>query len=363
MRVRPFREHFPSLDDPYSLAHLGSCSLAPVSIEVRAAVEHYLRRCDEDGAPWGEFAPEVLYLKVLIARLIGAEATEIAIFHTTGAACMALGRLLAGGGRDALVTSALDFPQTQRSLAAPGLRAVTAPPRIEAWAACVDERTALVSAPLVAYDCGHRPDLERVARMAHEAGAYLFVDGDQGLGAVDVNVRDLGIDAMAAGCSKYLLGLPGVAFLYVSHALLQAGSARLEAARQDDPYATAPLPDEVTAEVVECDTPPVLPVYAARAGLALLLDSLDVVYPQVEAMARSLRAELIAAGHRVAPEADPRGPMVPVLLGDAVAAERRLRERGVVASARGAALRLSVHGFTNESDLARAVEALAEFRP
>lgn len=359
MRMRPFREHFPSLHDPYCLAHLGCCSLAPVAVGVRAAVEHYLRRCDEDGAPWGEFAPEVLYLKVLIARLIGADPTEIAIFHTTNAACAALGRLVAGGERDVLLTSELDFPQTRRALAGQGLETVLALRDTSHWSQAVDHRTALVSAPLVSYACGHRPDLRSLSRLAHEAGAHFFVDADQGLGAVAVHVGELGIDAMVAGLSKYLLGLPGVAFLFVRRSLL--GAARSEDARADNPYAASA--NELTAEALERDTPPVVPVYAARAALELLLDSLSVVYPQVEAMTHSLRAQLVAAGYRIPEEADPDGPMVPVLLEDAVAAERWLRDKGVVASARGSVLRFSVHGFTSEADLTRAVEGLRELAP
>ena len=55
----------------------------------------------------------------------------------------------------------------------------------------------------------------RWPRCAHARGARVFVDAYQAVGVLPVNVDELGCDYLVAGTCKYLLGLPGVAFLYV----------------------------------------------------------------------------------------------------------------------------------------------------
>ncbi|MFD6107806.1 aminotransferase class V-fold PLP-dependent enzyme, partial [Nocardia salmonicida] len=45
-------------------------------------------------------------------------------------------------------------------------------------------------------------------------GAEVFVDAYQAAGVEPVDVHRLDCDYLVAGTSKYLLGLPGLAFLY-----------------------------------------------------------------------------------------------------------------------------------------------------
>ncbi|MBJ8193970.1 aminotransferase class V-fold PLP-dependent enzyme, partial [Bacillus cereus] len=52
--------------------------------------------------------------------------------------------------------------------------------------------------------------------IAHRNQALLFVDAYQSAGIVPVDVKAMGVDILVAGARKYMLGIPGVAFLYVS---------------------------------------------------------------------------------------------------------------------------------------------------
>ena len=79
----------------------------------------------------------------------------------------------------------------------------------------VDDRTRLVQVSQVSYVNGFRFDLKRVAEIAHEHGARVLVDATQALGAVEVDVKDEGVDYLSAAPYKYLMGPAGLAFLYV----------------------------------------------------------------------------------------------------------------------------------------------------
>src|SRR5204863_9553760 len=52
------------------------------------------------------------------------------------------------------------------------------------------------------------------------AGAPVLLDGAQGLGAVPVDVRELGCDFYAASGQKWLCGPNGVGYLYVRRELI-----------------------------------------------------------------------------------------------------------------------------------------------
>jgi cysteine desulfurase/selenocysteine lyase len=89
----------------------------------------------------------------------------------------------------------------------------------------VDERTRLIVVSLVSYKTGHKIDLQAWARIAHAAGALLFVDAVQALGAIPIDATQA--DFLCGATYKWLLGQHGVALLYVNPALSQ---------RIDPPY-------------------------------------------------------------------------------------------------------------------------------
>jgi selenocysteine lyase/cysteine desulfurase len=236
------------------------------------------------------------------------------------------------------------------------------------FAAAVDERTAVVSFPHVCYANGALIDPAAVAAAAHEAGALAFLDGYQSVGTTPVDVGALGVDALAAGTLKYLMGTSGIAFLYVRPELRD----RLEPTvtgwfGRVDPLAfdSATLDFAPRASRFDLGTPPVANAYAARAGIELVAAAgPSEVRTQVErlsARAFELAGEL---GLRIL------GPRSVAAKGattalDAGSTERArlvqedLRERRVIASARGRGVRLAPHGFTRMDELEHAMRATA----
>jgi len=61
------------------------------------------------------------------------------------------------------------------------------------------------------------PDIREIAKVAHENGAALLVDGAQSIGHMPVNVGKLDCDFLAFSGHKGLLGPPGTGVLYVRH--------------------------------------------------------------------------------------------------------------------------------------------------
>ncbi len=59
---------------------------------------------------------------------------------------------------------------------------------VEDVAALMDDRTRLMAISFVEFATGYRNDLDALASLCHQRGAYLCVDGIQGLGALQLSV-------------------------------------------------------------------------------------------------------------------------------------------------------------------------------
>lgn len=84
----------------------------------------------------------------------------------------------------------------------------------------VDRRTRLVSVALVSHQNGFRHDLRPLADLAHARGALLYTDAIQAVGMFPIDVRSAGVDFLASGTYKWLLGGFGVAPFFVRRELL-----------------------------------------------------------------------------------------------------------------------------------------------
>src|SRR5262249_23746453 len=74
----------------------------------------------------------------------------------------------------------------------------------------------LVAVSAGEFQTGLRMPVEAMAALCHAAGAEIFVDAVQCCGAVPLDAGAAGIDYLASGSHKWLMGLEGAGFLYVS---------------------------------------------------------------------------------------------------------------------------------------------------
>lgn len=79
--------------------------------------------------------------------------------------------------------------------------------------------TRIVSVSWVQYLSGCRSDIKALAKWCHNKGIFIAVDGMQGLGALKLNINDTGIDFLATGTSKWLMGPHGTGFIYITEEL------------------------------------------------------------------------------------------------------------------------------------------------
>jgi selenocysteine lyase/cysteine desulfurase len=359
------RERFPVFRDK---VYVNSCSQGALSDSVRAAYEEYLDGWDEHGAEWEHWVERAEAARAAFAGLLGAAPDSVAIQTSVSAAVSALVSALDfRGERNRIVISEYEFPTIGQIAHAQELRGadvvhVEAEP--EAYAAAVDERTALVCATFISYRTGAVHDVEAIYGVAREHGALMLVDGYQGIGAVPLDAAKAG-DVVVGGTVKYLLASAGLAFMALRPGLVE----------ELVPVQTGWFADENvfdmqieryrphgSARRFDAGTPPVPNIYAGLAGVGLIAEA---GVPAIQEHVSGLAERLIAGcGERGASVVVPdgRGPLVCVRSSDAPGLVAALAADGIVTSERNSNLRVSLHLYNTEEDVDAVLAALERYR-
>ena len=366
--VAACRERFPIFE---RLTYINSCSQGALSDSVRAAYDHYLTGWEERGAPWEYWVERAETARATFARFVGGQADDVAVTTSLSAGVSPLASAIDFTKRPKVVISEFEFPtigQIWHAQELRGAEVTIVPPDLDAFAAAIDEQTAVVSITAVCYRNGARLPVEEIAKLAHEKGALVVLDAYQAIGTYPLDVRELGVDVLAAGVLKYLLGSAGLGFMWLrpglSERLLptQTGWFADQNIFEMDISDYSPSP---TARRFQSGTPPVPSIYAGIAGLELM-EEIGVAETRVHVTA--LNARLIAGvddlGGVVVTPRDPeqRGALVCIRSTDAPQLVAALGEDGIVTSERDGNLRVSAHAYNTDEDIDAVLAGLARHR-
>ena len=363
-RIPLLRSHIP----------MNHCSQAPQTDLTRAAAERFLDSWNQTGMDWDAWMEEVRLAKHDFARLINASADEIAVFSSVSEATSAVASALDfGGSRPGIVVSEAEFPGVGQAWLAQqrrGARISWAPLNDGAidpleFDKLIDSHTAIVSACHGYYLNGSVQNLATLSERAHADGALVYADAYQTVGAWPIDVKALGVDFLAAGCLKFLMGVAGIGFLYVRRELVESLQPSVTGwFGRTDPFAfrVKQLDWSPTASRFDTGTPPVMNAYIARAGMEIIN---SVGLEQIRACHQSLARRLIEGGRARGltlhgpPEIERKTVSTAFVVPDSHAVEAALRGRGVLAAARGPVIRLAPHFYNSFEDVDTALEALA----
>jgi len=79
--------------------------------------------------------------------------------------------------------------------------------------------TKLISVSYVQFLSGYKIDLDKIGNYCREKNIIFCVDGIQGIGALQIDVEKSKIDFLSCGTQKWLLGMQGLAFIYIDEEL------------------------------------------------------------------------------------------------------------------------------------------------
>ena len=350
--------------------YLNTCSQGALSDAVQAGLEDYIASWHEQGSPWELWVDRYEAARNAFAQFIHAAPEEVAIVTSASAGINSVASALDFRKRRKVVLGEFEFPTmghiwlAQRTRGADVQFVKAEGNRIPAarYEQIIDRETLIVPLTHVCFKNGFRSELSAITRIAHASGALVMLDDYQDCGTRPVDVKAMDLDFYVTGTLKYLLGPPGLAFMYVRKELIPLLTPTVTGwFAQTNPFAYDPQHIDLspTARRFESGSPPVPNVYAAMPGIQLLS---EIGMENVEAHIRELTQTLLSRVHAVGvcakTPADSVGPLVVLQSTDSSLLLRKLAERDIVASNRHDGLRLAFHVYNTMDDVEAVMEIL-----
>src|SRR6266705_6799168 len=214
---------FPVARQKVFLAHAGVCPLPP---RVAGAMGHYLAQITADDQE--EALPVSFFLetRALAARLLHAQAEEIAFVGPTSLALSYIASGLSFNQGDNVLIHPNAYPANVYPLMALAEKGVQVRfldvreiglIRLADVQRRVDDQTRLVALASCHFVSGYRTDLNAIGQALHQRNILFCVDAIQTLGAFPTTVEH--VDFLAADAHKWLLGPCAAGILYARKSL------------------------------------------------------------------------------------------------------------------------------------------------
>jgi len=360
-----WRSEFPALEDcVYMISHSLGC------LPIRAAehLEQFLELWHKKSInAWDDWLGEVERASARIQKLIGAPDGTVMMFTNVSW----VNSILAScfdypDQKNQVVINNLEFPSVSYVWKAEErrgarVRIVESPDNItvptQAMVDAIDERTLLVPTSHVIFRSAYIQDAKAIAEKAASVGAHVILDCYQSIGAMPVDVVDLGVSFACGGSVKYMCGGPGAAWLYVRKDLVEQFEPRVTGWFGNEAPFAFTMPAQSYADNIwryMGGTPAIAPLYQAKAGAEII----------GQIGGRAIRDKSLRSTQRVIELVDQRGftlntPREPARRGGSVVFDftgaadvaRELNRRRFFCDHRpGAGIRIAPHFYNSEEE-------------
>lgn len=225
--VREIRSEFPALR---RYVYLATNGLGLLPRRAVAAARALLNRLRDDGIVYEIFSSRerIREVRHQVSRFVGADPTEVAFSRNTTEGILWFTHSYPWQGGDEVLALQGSYPSTVLPFLArrcEGVRVrflaerdrrLSAADVAQAWG----ERTRVLALSWVQFHSGFRAPLEELVAVVHQRSGLVVCDGIQGLGALPFSAHDCGVDLLAAGAQKWLIGPPGLGVVVIRRRLL-----------------------------------------------------------------------------------------------------------------------------------------------
>lgn len=378
-RLTSYRTHFPHTAT--RRIYLNHASVSPMSNPVREAIEQHSKRRSE--GPINTMETDIQAgeaLREALALLINAQSGERISFQpNTSFALNLVARGLDWKAGDEILIPDVEFPSNVYpwiTIAKEKDLKITRIPTKEGRCTVADiekrvtEQTKLVSISAVQFLSGYYADLEAIGRFCRDCEIWFVVDGIQAVGAAELDVAQMHIDALAGGGHKWLMSPMGSGYLYLTkrmqEALVRQPVGWLSVGDPWDKFNTdQPLhPD---AQRFEFGTPNMLGIHGMLAAVRLHLElGPDTIAQRLRELTSFLLDSVAHLPLNPVTPIDPerRAGIVSFKLPDSINADelhQNLEHQNIHIAIRNGLLRVAPHFYSTETELTKLIQALVEF--
>ncbi len=380
MDIQRIQEQFPIIKSKVFLNHAATSPLPLCASEamkdfVKAKVDAQ-STMEGDLGPWQE---RIRNCRRFFSQLVGAEEQEVAYVPNTTFGLNLIAQMLPYKPGSNVVTNDLEYPSNviawlkleERGVEVRFIKNTDGKIGLDQIEEAVDGKTVALAVGQVGWYHGFRHDLKAISEIVHEKGAYLVVDAIQSVGAMKIDVKREGIDFLACGSYKWLLGPPGAGFLFIREGLVDAlnpplvgyGSIDPELAEKNiferfDLYRLRYSKGIGKHEVVDTND---VAYVGAEASMKLLLDyGMERMEQRIREIGDYLVDRLVEAGYGLQTPLDEkeRHAIVNFRVKNWKETWKRLAEKGIIVSPRMGGIRVSPHFYNTHDEIDRLMETL-----
>lgn len=368
-----YRSLFPVLSE---YVHLASCSQGAIAQPVSQAIEDYHNQLLSSGTNWKQATLKLEATREKFAKLINAEPDEIAILTSVSDALSAVATSLPyHPSKNEIILTDMDFPtvghvwyaQEKYGATVSLMRSLDGVLPLEQYEKAVTECTLLTCMSHASYNNGNTQNLKDIADIVHKKGSLLFVDASQSAGHIPIDVKEMNIDMLSTVTRKYMLGIPGVAFLYMKKDLAEQVKPRhtgwfgQESETKFNIFHSTYAPG---ARRFETGTPSFISVYAAHAALDLLLDvGVSPIHSYLKELSRFTKEFGLQSGLQINRPFDTKitSGITSFYMANASEIEQRLKEKNILVSARNDVIRVAPHFYNTKEEVVYTITELSKF--
>jgi selenocysteine lyase/cysteine desulfurase len=373
MNHKKFRnKFFPSLD---TNTYLASCSLGAYSTILGKSFNNIFFEMTANSLAWGKFEKEILLLRRDIAQYINAETEQIALVSSATMGAFQVASTINWGSGNEMIYCSEEFPSivsiwlTQKERGAtPILIETDAKNLVEEYIKNINASTQLVSIPFSCYSDGKNIPINKILEKRSESNFKLFIDAYQAIGSQPIDVRLLKCDFLIGGFMKYMLGLPGVAFLYIKdYKKIELNPSFTGWFGRENPfdYDYKSLTFAAGARRFESGTPSIPSVYTARAGLNLLQTlNIEEIRYYIKYLISYAYMKLCSINETVLnfTNIESHGSHLTIIELDIKKLVLYLETKNIIVSPTQKGIRISFHYYNNIEDIDKFILSLKSFR-
>ncbi len=203
--------------------HFNHASSSPLALPTRERMKKLVDELEFGDCSWEFWSDTLAQFRKQAATLLNAETSEIAFVPNTSTGLLTALYSIPWQKGDNLILIKDGFPANRlpwlnniEAVDAKLLPLQDEAPIEERIMKAVDSSTKAVVLDWVDFFTGYKIDLSLIGNFCKEKNIFLVVDGMQGLGAVQLDLKKIHVDFITAGSAKWLLGPVGAGILYVN---------------------------------------------------------------------------------------------------------------------------------------------------
>ncbi len=223
MNIEEIREQFPYLKT--GKIYFDHAAVSPLPTPVKEKVDQYLyERSFTEINNYHANLEAVNNLRENLSNLLNTTSDRIGFTKSVTDSLNILAQGLEWKAGDRVILNDLEFPANvypflnlqQQGVEIDFIKSQNGIIKFEDVEKVITPKTKFLSISFVQFLSGFRADLKSIGELCKKNNILFCVDAIQGAGVMELDIKEMNIDFLTGGSHKWLMGLMGLGYLYVS---------------------------------------------------------------------------------------------------------------------------------------------------